>query len=197
MEICTAVVASIAQTGADAVIAWMLVAAVVIAAGFTLVLVRRARRDRRGGATVATVALVALVALAFAAPLGAAPAHAAASDVDYSPGCTLIHVDESLTVFEPVTMSMLPGDDVIAIRTVVENRFAGDIELDAEAQLGSGPLAALLDVEVLVDGGPAPVVLTPGQRVSVEVHVALAPGVGNTVQGEAVAIDLVLTASEK
>lgn len=194
MEICTAVVASIAQTGADAVVAWVLVAAVVIVVGFALVLVRRARRDRRGGG--ATVALVALVALALAGPQGASPAHAAASDVDYGPGCTLIVVDESLTVFEPVTMNMLPGDDVTAIRTVVENRFAGDIELDAEAQLHSEPLAALLDVEVLVDGGPAPVVLTPGQRVTVEVHVALAPGVGNTVQGSSVAIDLVLTASE-
>lgn len=196
MEICTAVVASIAQTGADAVVAWVLVAVVVIVVGFALVLVRRARRDRGGGGAGAGVALVALVALALAGPQGAPPAHAAASDVDYGPGCTLIVVDESLTVFEPVTMNMLPGDDVTAIRTVVENRFAGDIELDAEAQLDSGPLAALLDVEVLVDGGPAPVVLTPGQRVTVEVHVALAPGVGNTVQGSSVAIDLVLTASE-
>lgn len=198
MEICTAVVASIAQTGADAVVAWVLVAAVVIVAGFALVLVRRARRDRGGGGAGVGVgvALVALVALALAGPQGASPAHAAASDVDYGSGCTLIVVDESLTVFEPVTMNMLPGDDVTAIRTVVENRFAGDIELDAEAQLDSGPLAALLDVEVLVDGGPAPVVLTPGQRVTVEVHVALAPGVGNTVQGSSVAIDLVLTASE-
>lgn len=199
MQTCTVVVA-IAETGADAVLAWMLVGIVALMAGLALVLVWRVRSARRAGVAGgagAALAVLTLATLALAGPQGAAPAHAAASGVDYGAGCTLIHVDESLTVFEPVTMSMLPGDDVTAIRTVVENRFAGDIELDAAALLGSGALATMLSVEVLIDGGPAPVVLTPAQRVAVEVHVALAPGVGNIAQGEAVAIDLVLTASER
>lgn len=93
--------------------------------------------------------------------------------------------------------SLLPGDDVRAIQAVVENRFAGDIELDAHALLGSGPLASLLDVEVLIDGGAGPVVLAPGARATAEVHVTIAPGVGNIAQAETVTIDLMLTASER
>jgi hypothetical protein len=196
-QTCTAVVA-LAETGADGLLAGALGGVALAAAGLVvlllLVLVRSERRSAR-----ALVVLLALgvAVLALPGPHTASPAHAAASDVDYSAGCTLIVVDEATLVFEPVTANLLPGDDVRAIQAVVENRFAGDIELDADALLGSGPLAGVLEVEVLIDGGAAPVVLAPGARALVEVHVALAAGVSNAAQAQTVTIDLVLTASER
>lgn len=196
-QTCTAVVA-LADTGADGLLAGVLGGVALAAAGLVvlllLVLVRSERRRAR-----ALVVLLALgvAVLALPGPHTASPAQAAASDVDYGAGCTLIVVDEATLVFEPVTANLLPGDDVRAIQAVVENRFAGDIELDADALLGSGPLAGVLEVEVLVDGGAAPVVLAPGARVTVEVHVAVAAGVSNAAQAQTVTIDLVLTASER
>lgn len=196
METCTVVVA-LAGTGADAVLAGVLGGLSLAAVGLVLVLLLVWRTRRRGRALVAVLALATVAALALPGPHTATPAHAAASDVDYGSGCTLITVDEATLVFEPVTASLLPGDDVRAIQVEVENRFAGAIDLDAAALLGAGSLAGVLDVEVLIDGGPAPVVLAPGSRVTVEVHVALAPGIGNAAQAETVTIDLVLTASER
>jgi hypothetical protein len=196
-QTCTAVVA-LADTGADGLLAGVLGGIAFAAAGLVvlllLVLVRSERRRAR-----ALVVLLALgvAVLALPGPHTASPAQAAASDVDYGAGCILIVVDEATLVFEPVTANLLPGDDVRAIQAVVENRFAGDIELDADALLGSGPLAGVLEVEVLVDGGAAPVVLAPGARVTVEVHVAVAAGVSNAAQAQTVTIDLVLTASER
>lgn len=198
METCTVVV-ELAGTGADAVLAGVLGGLFLAAAGAALLLLLlwRARRRGRAPALVVLVAFAAVAALALPGPLAAAPAHAAASDVDYGDGCTLMTVDEATLLFEPVTTSLLPGDDVRAIQVEVENRFAGDIDLDAAARLGSGALAGVLDVEVLIDGRPSPVVIGPGARVMVEVRVALAPGVSNAVQGETVTIDLLLTASER
>lgn len=198
METCTVVVA-IADTGADAVLAGVLGGLALAAAGLALLLLLlwRARRRGRAGALLAILALVGAAALALPGPHTVTPAHAAASNIDYSAGCTLITLDEATLVFEPVTGSLLPGDEVRAIQVEVENRFAGDIDLDAAAILGSGPLAGVLVVEELIDGGPAPIVLAPGARAVVEVHVALAPGIGNAAQAETVTIDLMLTASER
>jgi hypothetical protein len=197
-QTCTAVVA-LADTGADGLLAGVLGGVALAAAGLVvlllLVLVRSERRRAR--ALVVLLALAGVAVLALPGPHTASPAQAAASDVDYSAGCTLFTVDEATLVFEPVTANLLPGDDVRAIQAVVENRFAGDIELDADALLGSGPLAGVLEVEVLVDGGAAPVVLGPGARAVVEVHVALAAGVSNVAQAQTVTIDLVFTASER
>jgi hypothetical protein len=196
-QTCTAVVA-LADTGADGLLAGVLGGIAFAAAGLVvlLLLLWRARRRGHGRALVVLLAL-GIAVLALPGPHTASPAQAAASDVDYSAGCTLFTVDEATLVFEPVTANLLPGDDVRAIQAVVENRFAGDIELDADALLGSGPLAGVLEVEVLVDGGAAPVVLGPGARAVVEVHVALAAGVSNVAQAQTVTIDLVFTASER
>ena len=196
-QTCTAVVA-LADTGADGLLAGVLGGIAFAAAGLVvlLLLLWRARRRGHGRALVVLLAL-GIAVLALPGPHTASPAHAAASDVDYSAGCTLFTVDEATLVFEPVTANLLPGDDVRAIQAVVENRFAGDIELDADALLGGGPLAGVLEVEVLIDGGAAPVVLAPGARALVEVHVALAAGVSNAAQAQTVTIDLVLTASER
>src|SRR5690606_38956500 len=106
-------------------------------------------------------------------------------------------IDESTIMFEPMTASLLPGDRVTAISAVVENRFAAEIELDAEADLGSGPLAALLETEVGLDGAAGPVVLAPGQRVTVTVQLARPAGVDDAGQSEPVVVDLVLTAVER
>lgn len=196
-QTCTAVVA-LAETGADGLLAGALGGVALAAAGLVvlLLLLWRARRRGHGRALVVLLAL-GIAVLALPGPHTASPAQAAASDVDYSAGCTLFTVDEATLVFEPVTANLLPGDAVRAIQAVVENRFAGDIELDADALLGGGPLAGVLEVEVLIDGGAAPVVLAPGARAVVEVHVGLAAGVSNAAQAQTVTIDLVLTASER
>lgn len=193
MTVCTVEVASIADTGAGAALGWALAGLVVVVLGMALLVVRRRRARRAAGAAVM---LTALVALAVAGPQPVQPAHAAASDVVYSPGCSLIEVDEASIDFAPVTSSLLPGDRVIAITAVVDNRFAGAIELAGDAHLGSGSLAPLLVTEVLFDGAPGPVTLAAGEGVVVTVIVTLPAHVDDTAQGQTVDVDLVLTASE-
>lgn len=193
MTVCTVEVASIADTGAGAVLGWALAGLVVVVLGTALLVVRRRRVRRAAGAVVM---LAALVALAVAGPQPAQPAQAAASDVVYSPGCSLIEIDEASVDFAPVTSSLLPGDRVTAITAGVDNRFAGAIELSGVAGLGTGSLAALLVTEVLFDGAPGPVTLAAGEAVVVTVVVTLPAHVDDTAQGETVDVDLVLTASE-
>jgi len=139
--------------------------------------------------------LAARVALAVVGPHGTAPAQALGSDVDYGAGCSLIEVDESSVDVTPVS-SLLPGDRVTAITAVVNNRFAGSVELSGVAGAGSGSLAALLETEVLFDSAPGPVTLAAGEGVVVTVIVTLPSHVDDTAQGQTIDVDLVLTASE-
>jgi hypothetical protein len=191
-SVCTVVVGELAGTGSDA-LAWVVVAAALTVLGVAALVVWRMRRTRH--AAVALL-LVGLVALAVAGPQPAPPAQAAASDVVYSPGCSLIVVDESGVVLDPVTSNLLPGDSVVAITAPVENAFAAPIELSGEAVLGTGPLATQLTTEVSFDGAPGPVTLAAGESVVVSVVVTLSALVGDAAQGQTVDIELVLTASE-
>src|SRR5690606_17331311 len=174
-------------------LAWVVVAAALTVLGVAALVVWRMRRTRH--AAVALL-LVGLVALAVAGPQPVPPAEAAASGVVYSPGCSLIVVDESGVVLDPVTSNLLPGDSVVVITAPVENAFAAPIELSSEAVLGTGPLATQLTTEVSFDGAPGPVALAAGESVVVSVVVTLSALVGDAAQGQTVDIELVLTASE-
>lgn len=193
-EICTVFVGGLAATGADAALGLVIAMLLLLVLGtVTLLLVRRARAPRRTSAALAALAALSLGALLLH---GSTPAHAAA-EVSYN-GCTLIALDESDIVFEDVAASsLLPGDSTTAITAVVENRFAGTIELSGQAPLGTGALATELVTEVLFDGAVGPVVLAPGDRVTVTVVVNLALGTSSTLQDETTSIDLVLTAIER
>lgn len=189
--VCTVEVSQVAATGAGDALLWAVVALVSATVGLALFLV--ARRRARGAAALLTVGLVAA---AVAGPQQAAPAQAAASDVVYSAGCTLIAVDEQGVEFSPLMGSLVPGDDVVAITVPVENRFAGTVELSGEVRLGSGALEGVLSTEVRFGGAPGPVSLPAGASTVVTVHLALPAGAGDALQGESIDVELVLTASE-
>jgi hypothetical protein len=188
--VCTVAVGELAETGSGALV-WVVAAAALLVLGAAVLVVWRMRRARPAAAALL---LVGLVALAVAGPQPATPAQAAASDVVYSPGCSLVEVDEAGVLLDPVTSSLLPGDSVIAISAPVVNAFAGEIELSGAAVLGTGALAAQLVTEVRVDGVPGPVTLAAGESVVVTVVVALSPATDDTAQGQTVDIELVLTA---
>jgi hypothetical protein len=190
--VCTVAVGELAETGAGALV-WVVVAAILVALGAAVLVTWRMRRARP---VAAALLLVGLVALTVGGPQPVPPAQAAASDVVYSPGCSLIAVDEAGVLLHPVTSTLLPGDSVIAITAPVANAFAGEVELSGEAVLGTGPLAAQLVTEVRFDGAVGPVALAAGESVVVTVIVALSPHVDNTAQGQAVDVELVLTAAE-
>lgn len=198
-EICTVVVGGLASTGADAALGLVIATLLLLVLGIvTQLLVRRERALRRTSAVLAVLATLSLGSLSLGALVlhDSTPAHAA-PEVSYN-GCTLFALDESDIVFEAVaTSSLLPGDSATAITAVVENRFAGTIELSGQALLGTGALAPELTTEVLFDGAVGPVVLAPGDRVTVTVVVSLALGVSNALQNETTSTDLVLTAIER
>jgi LPXTG-motif cell wall-anchored protein len=191
-SVCTVAVGELAETGSST-LAWLVAAAGLVMLGALVLVMWRMRRARPAAAALL---LVGLVALAVAGPQPAAPAQAAASDVVYSAGCSLIEVDEAGVLLHPVTSTLLPGDSVIAITAPVASAFAGEIELSGEAVLGTGLLAAQLVTEVRFDGAAGPVTLAAGESVVVTVVVALSPHADDTVQGQAVDVELVLTASE-
>lgn len=191
-SVCTVAVGELAETGSG-VLAWAVVAAVLVVLGVAVLAVWWMRRARR--AAVALL-LVGLVTLVVAGPQAPAPAQAAASDVVYSAGCTLITIDETGVVLDPVTSSLLPGDSATAITAPVENVFAGAVELSGEAAFGTGPLAAQLSTAVLFDGVPGPVTLAAGEGVVVTVVVSLPTHVDDAAQGHTVDVELVLTAAE-
>jgi hypothetical protein len=194
MNICTVEVSSIADTGAGAVLGWVLAGLLIVALGAVVLLAVRRARSARAGA--AAVLLLAVAGLAVLGPQGVSPAQAAASDVVYSDGCSLISIDESSVQLTPVGSGLLPGDSVVAVSAIVENRFAGEVEVSGEAVLGGGPLAALLETEVFFAGSPGPVTLAAGQQVTVTVTVGLPTSVDDAAQGELVDVELVMTASE-
>lgn len=192
-SVCTVEV-SLGATGLDPLI-WTLAVAALLALvlGAALALARRARARR----ALVVLAVLGVVCLGALGPQAASPAQAAASDVSSSDGCTLIQLDEADVVFEPVaSQSLLSGDSVTAITAVVDNAFAGPIELSGNAVLGSGPLAALLHTEVLFDGVPGPVTLAEGGSTTVTVVVTLPLSADDSAQSETVTVDLVLTASQ-
>jgi hypothetical protein len=190
-SVCTVAVGELAETGSGALV-WAVAAAGLLMLGAAVLVMWRMRRARP---VAATLLLVGFVALAVVGPQPTS-AQAAASDVVYSPGCSLIEVDEAGVLLDPVTSNLLPGDSVIAITAPVANAFAGEIELSGEAVLGTGALAAQLVTEVRFDGAVGPVTLAAGESVVVTVIVALSPHVDNTAQGQSVDVELVLTAAE-
>jgi|GEM_PF-3326572 len=195
MDACTVAIDALAETGAGAAFAWALAAGLLVAVG-VLVLVLHRRRMRRGVGVAAGLLVMGAVAFAVAGPQAAPPAQAAASDVVYSAGCSLITVDEAGLAFAPVGSGMLPGDTVTAIEAPVANAFAGKIVLSGEALLGDAPLAAQLTTHVLFDGAPGPVTLAAGETVGVAVVVTMPAEVGDTAQAQTVDIELRLTAAE-
>ena len=85
MDVCSAVVGSVAATGAGEVVGWVIVAALLMTAGVVLVAMR-ARRTRCGRVIAGALLVAAVVTLGTAGPQGAAPSRAAASDVVYGAG---------------------------------------------------------------------------------------------------------------
>ncbi|MFI8631291.1 LPXTG cell wall anchor domain-containing protein [Microbacterium sp. NPDC077663] len=175
------------------------IAAVLLAAGVTVLIVR-VRRTR----TPALVVLLAALILSGALP---APAAHATDLADTAPACALIRIGE---VTAQSTAPLVPGQNTTGLRYTVINITDMPLDVTVTTTVTSDPGTIADDLHTILtlggdhtsigtlDHSPAPpsLRLLPGATATVEYTLTLADTVDNTGQGRTVHYDSTLTATQ-
>lgn len=201
-SVCEATISTLPATGGTTP-AWLFIVGILtLLAGITLVVLAarrarfRSRSSSRGGLPAALAITALLAGGLILAPHTTTPAHAAPGQVAYTPGCTLIHIDQ--IALADAAAEMLPGDTVTALTATITNRYSAPIRVEGTPQLGTGGLpTTALTIDTLFTGQTGPVTLAPGASTAVTVTITLPPTTDNSMQGATAPLSLTITASEQ
>jgi hypothetical protein len=190
-------VSGLAATGVD-ILPVVVVAALLLGAGFAGILI--ARRRRRIAAAVATAAVIALL-------LGLPTGGEAAQAADPATACTLIRVEQ---VRATANTALLPGEAAAALTYVIANPTSFPLEVTVATTLTADPGAIGHLLDTTLQHGPAtlaagplahlgtggPIRLEPGQSAAIAYDIGLSPAAGNAAQQQTAVFDSVITATQ-
>ncbi|MFI8631282.1 hypothetical protein ACIGEP_01630 [Microbacterium sp. NPDC077663] len=203
-DVCTSTIGSdgagpLAATGVDGSILGSLafIAAASLIAGVIVLLCRR----RAVAGTVAAAGLIAIVVFA------TSPTSPAAAQ-ESGTGCSLIHID-SVQASNPT--ELLPGQSADGLRYHVTNiaAFPIDVVIGTTLPDGGGTLENTLQATVTVQGtesdksvfadspGGGPILLEPGNSLTVDYLVALPDAADNSAQSQTLSYDSTVTATQR
>ena len=187
---CTATVQSLPDAGAGMSPWWIAAALAMIVAGAAVLLL--ARRSR----LIAALVGIGLLGLVLTTP--SPPPAAAANEIGYAEGCTLIAIDaESVTWTAPARATgLLPGDTAPVLTLTLTNTYAEPVRLSGRLRVAPA-LAEDLAGRVRFDDAPGPTWLAPGQRIEVTLDIGLTPTADDDLQGRETPLELVLTATAR
>lgn len=192
---CVATIDTLPATGADGGLIWIIAAIGMAVLGLGLFAVLAARTRRAAPAAPAALAALAALGVAAAVLVPATPA-AAAGEVDYGAGCTLIRIDD-VAVPPAAAATLVPGSEITVLTATVRNPTSGPVRIRLSPELVSGVRPG---ITVTGFAGAEPTTsfeLAPGAARTVSVHVALAADAGNELQGLQSPTRLVLTAEQR